>query len=392
MAQRHESTQRQGLTPSRTRLSGWKWRRSQRGPGRRAPARAAALVVGALPALAFPAASWWWLAWVGVVPLLLVVRAAPDGARGWCAGVVGSWRVRAGHAVLAAAHRRSAASGAGRRVRRVVAAVGVGRAMAVVGPGQDPPEPCRRDRVAQRVGDGRGGAVLAESGRPVGVAGRVPVESARYAGVGLARRRVADKFPARRGEHRDRRRDPAPGCVRSGRSAGGSGGVRRIRPGLVRAGIGASGRFDATGGSGAAGRHRRLRGPSGGQRSAHRNPGRPAARPGRLGREQRRGRSHQPSGRDDPPRGPVPAGRRGPARQRRRTRPDRGNRQVIRSHRTERITAGHTRNSGWSRSASTFPCDHCLAGSPGTPRPQPRTGGAAADWSCCTPARSASGR
>jgi apolipoprotein N-acyltransferase len=35
------------------------------------------LVAGALPALAFPAPSWWWLAWFGVVPLLLVVRAAP---------------------------------------------------------------------------------------------------------------------------------------------------------------------------------------------------------------------------------------------------------------------------------------------------------------------------
>jgi apolipoprotein N-acyltransferase len=37
----------------------------------------AALVVGALPALAFPAPSCWWLAWFGLVPLLLVVRAAP---------------------------------------------------------------------------------------------------------------------------------------------------------------------------------------------------------------------------------------------------------------------------------------------------------------------------
>lgn len=49
---------------------------------------AAALVVGALPALAFPAPAWWWLAWVGVVPLLLVVRAAPSawrgGVRAWC--------------------------------------------------------------------------------------------------------------------------------------------------------------------------------------------------------------------------------------------------------------------------------------------------------------------
>jgi apolipoprotein N-acyltransferase len=46
------------------------------------------LVAGALPALAFPATSFWWLAWVGVVPLLLIVRAAPTswegGARAWC--------------------------------------------------------------------------------------------------------------------------------------------------------------------------------------------------------------------------------------------------------------------------------------------------------------------
>ena len=56
------------------------------------PGRAAALVVGALPALAFPAPSWWWLAWFGLVPLLLVVRAAPTpweaSVRAWC-GVAG---------------------------------------------------------------------------------------------------------------------------------------------------------------------------------------------------------------------------------------------------------------------------------------------------------------
>ena len=76
------------------------------------------------------------------------------------------------------------------------------------------------------------------------------------------------------------------------------------------------------------------------------------------------------------PRGAVPAGRRGPARQRRRARPDRGNRQVVRSHRTERNTRRHTRKSGWCRSANTYPCDRYWAGSPGTPTPQPRTGGA----------------
>ncbi|HZC54281.1 MAG TPA: apolipoprotein N-acyltransferase, partial [Mycobacterium sp.] len=42
---------------------------------------AAALAAGALPALAFPAPSWWWLAWFGVVPLLLVVRGAPSASQ-----------------------------------------------------------------------------------------------------------------------------------------------------------------------------------------------------------------------------------------------------------------------------------------------------------------------
>lgn len=44
--------------------------------------------LGALLALAFPAPALWWLAWVGIVPLLLVVRAAPTpceaGSRAWC--------------------------------------------------------------------------------------------------------------------------------------------------------------------------------------------------------------------------------------------------------------------------------------------------------------------
>jgi apolipoprotein N-acyltransferase len=45
------------------------------------------LFAGALVALAFPAASLWWLAWVGLVPLLFVIRAAPGpfhgAARAW---------------------------------------------------------------------------------------------------------------------------------------------------------------------------------------------------------------------------------------------------------------------------------------------------------------------
>ncbi|HET7666437.1 MAG TPA: apolipoprotein N-acyltransferase [Mycobacterium sp.] len=57
-------------------------------PSRTWSGLAAALVTGALPALAFPAPSWWWLAWFGIVPLLLVVRTAPTartaGLRAWC--------------------------------------------------------------------------------------------------------------------------------------------------------------------------------------------------------------------------------------------------------------------------------------------------------------------
>ena len=53
----------------------------------RFPGWAAALIFGTLPAFAFPAPSCWWLAWVGLVPLLLVVRAAPSA---W-AGAVRAW-------------------------------------------------------------------------------------------------------------------------------------------------------------------------------------------------------------------------------------------------------------------------------------------------------------
>ncbi|WP_366526314.1 apolipoprotein N-acyltransferase [Mycobacterium sp.] len=70
-------------------MLGWKWRRRTRVRRRGlALGRLAALGAGALLAPAFPAPSWWWLAWVGVVPLLLLVRAAPTagegGVRAWC--------------------------------------------------------------------------------------------------------------------------------------------------------------------------------------------------------------------------------------------------------------------------------------------------------------------
>ncbi|MFE6281527.1 apolipoprotein N-acyltransferase [Streptomyces sp. NPDC057877] len=55
------------------------WRRS-----------AIAALAGALPMLAFPAPSWWWFAWVALVPWLLLARTAPTGKRalydGWWGG------------------------------------------------------------------------------------------------------------------------------------------------------------------------------------------------------------------------------------------------------------------------------------------------------------------
>jgi apolipoprotein N-acyltransferase len=52
------------------------------------PGRGAAVLAGAGLAAAFPAPALWWWAWIGLVPLLLLVRAAPgprEGAvRAWC--------------------------------------------------------------------------------------------------------------------------------------------------------------------------------------------------------------------------------------------------------------------------------------------------------------------
>ncbi|GHK05758.1 apolipoprotein N-acyltransferase [Streptomyces sp. Y2F8-2] len=51
---------------------------------------AAAVIAGALPVLTFPAPSWWWFAYVCLVPWILLVRTAPTGKRaaydGWLGG------------------------------------------------------------------------------------------------------------------------------------------------------------------------------------------------------------------------------------------------------------------------------------------------------------------
>ncbi|MGX5181436.1 apolipoprotein N-acyltransferase [Streptomyces avermitilis] len=52
---------------------------------------AAAVLAGALPMLAFPAPSWWWFAYVALVPWILLARTAPTGRRaaydGWLGGL-----------------------------------------------------------------------------------------------------------------------------------------------------------------------------------------------------------------------------------------------------------------------------------------------------------------
>ncbi|GFN02111.1 hypothetical protein Smic_06670 [Streptomyces microflavus] len=63
----------------------------RRGSGVRLGPRAAALLAGALPALAFPAPSLWWLGYVALVPWLLLIRSAGTTRRaaldGWIGGI-----------------------------------------------------------------------------------------------------------------------------------------------------------------------------------------------------------------------------------------------------------------------------------------------------------------
>ncbi|MGF1429087.1 apolipoprotein N-acyltransferase [Kitasatospora sp. LaBMicrA B282] len=75
--------------------TGWRPHRYRvRLPGRYR-GRLLALAVGALPAAAFPGPAWWWFAWFALVPLMLVVRAAPTRRE----GVVRAWWGMAGFEV-----------------------------------------------------------------------------------------------------------------------------------------------------------------------------------------------------------------------------------------------------------------------------------------------------
>ena len=148
-------------------------------------ALAAALAAGALPALAFPAPSWWWLAWFGVSPCCwwCALRRPREGG---VAGVVGNGRVRAGHPVLAAAECRPAAGGAGRWTRRVVGAVGWAAYLLLQ------PITLRGTLAAWRCCPARGcwprRCDPGPASAVLGIARRVAVEPARHAGLGLTRR------------------------------------------------------------------------------------------------------------------------------------------------------------------------------------------------------------
>src|SRR5215212_8813775 len=84
-------TARPRLRPPPTPAAGPPRGRSGRWPGGRWTARLAALASGAVLALAFPGPALWWLALVGLVPLLLLAAAAPHGREaallGWLGGV-----------------------------------------------------------------------------------------------------------------------------------------------------------------------------------------------------------------------------------------------------------------------------------------------------------------
>lgn len=84
-----------GLVLARATRS-WPWSAHARPPeptpaGRRWSTRVVALLAGMLPTLAFPEPGWWWLGFVGFVPLVLLVQRAPAartaGALAWCGGL-----------------------------------------------------------------------------------------------------------------------------------------------------------------------------------------------------------------------------------------------------------------------------------------------------------------
>ena len=240
------------------------------------------MVLGALPALAFPAPSWWWLAWFGFVPLLLVVRAAPTArgaaGRAWC-GMAGY--------ILATQYWLLPSAGP----LLVVMAIGLGALWLPWGLAAylllREPITVRRTFAAMVVLPSAWVAAEAvrswpSLGGPWATLGAsqwnqpATLASASLGGVWLTSFLIVGA-------------NTAIACVILNRRlsarviAAAVAGVCGTRPGMVLAGTGASGRVDGAGGARSAGQYRGLRRPSGGWRSADRGSGGPTTRPGRLG-------------------------------------------------------------------------------------------------------------
>ena len=79
------------LVMSRRRRDGERTRAAPGARARRARSLGLALLAGALSALSFPEPNLWWLAWIGLVPAMLLVASAPTShaaaLRGWFGGV-----------------------------------------------------------------------------------------------------------------------------------------------------------------------------------------------------------------------------------------------------------------------------------------------------------------
>src|SRR6516164_8402927 len=199
------------------------WRRL--GSALAQPPRYAALAGGVLPVLCFPAPSLGFLAWVVLVPGLLLMRAAPSARE---AAVRGWWF---GAGFIMAAHYWLLPN-IGPALLLVALALGALWAGVGVSPGA---LPGGAGGGAELLAAGRVDPVLAGARRPVGATRRQPVAAPGDARAGQRRRRLAGQLRPGGGEYRHR----DPGHCATGRAAGGrrGGGGRRGRgrPAGVRA-------------------------------------------------------------------------------------------------------------------------------------------------------------
>ena len=165
--------------------------------------------------------------------------------------------LRADHRVLAVAERGPAANRSRRRARGTVAAVGLGCSPLAL---RTHPSALgrRRGRPAELVGSRRSGAIVGQTRRTLGAAGRLAVESTSDAGTGVVGRRMAGRSGCR-GQYRGR--GSAPGAHRL--AGDGAHRPRDRRPGVVLVGTGAAAGVDGQDRTRSAGRHRGCDGASG---------------------------------------------------------------------------------------------------------------------------------